>query len=416
MTDFLSLGISKELNHTLKSFGISAPTEIQTNAIPLILEGKDVIGQAETGTGKTFAFILPILDKVDTRVPDTQALILTPTRELAHQIAKELKKAKENKPGINVLAIYGGQDVHSQLKKLQGEQHVIVATPGRLLDHVRRGTVDLSTVSMFVIDEADQMLLMGFLPDVDDITAEMFPSRQTMLFSATIPEEIHSLAKKYMNSPQYIRTAKKKERETTVSHYAVETTDRRKERTMLHLTETHQPYLAIIFCRTKARVQKLTEVLKQNGVNCEALHGDIPQSKRNRAMKAFREAKIQYLVATDVAARGIDVEGVTHVFNYDIPENLETFIHRTGRTGRANGIGETYTLFTPRDMDSLTQLEKGTGHSIERMIFKGISIPDREDYEEERKKNILKARKEKQRKENGAKKEPNNKRNKINYK
>ncbi|WP_241773223.1 DEAD/DEAH box helicase [Bacillus sp. LL01] len=378
--------------------GINAPTPIQEQTIPAVLDGHDIIAQAQTGTGKTLAFVLPILEKVEVNNPETQALILTPTRELAHQITKEIKKLKENIDGLNVLAVFGGQDVQSQMKKLKGAQHIIVATPGRLLDHVRRGTIDLSTIKMLVIDEADQMLLMGFLPDIDIITSETFSSRQTMLFSATIPDEIHALAKKYMKHPKHIEIKEKQVTVDTISHFAVETTDRRKEGTMLHLIKEQNPYLAIIFCRTKARVQKLTEVLKSDGVECEALHGDIPQSKRNRAMKWFREAKLQYLVATDVAARGLDVEGVTHVYNYDIPQDLETYIHRTGRTGRANGVGEAYTLYAPRDVDFLQMIEKGIDMPLERLVFKGVSIPDREDYEEERKKNIAKARKEKARK------------------
>ncbi|CAG9622664.1 DEAD/DEAH box helicase [Sutcliffiella rhizosphaerae] len=399
MTDFLSLGISKKVNHTLKSLGVTAPTDIQKLAIPAVLKGQDIIAQSKTGTGKTYAFILPILEKINVRESETQALILTPTRELALQITKELKKLKENIEGVNVLAIFGGQDVQSQMKKLQGAQHIIVATPGRLLDHVRRGTVDLSTVSIFVMDEADQMLLMGFLPEIDSVTKDMFASRQTIAISATIPDELHALAKKYMNSPVHLNDEEEKAEKATIEYFAVETTDRRKERTMVHLTQIYNPFLAIVFCRTKARVQKLTSVLKENGVNCEAIHGDIPQSKRNRAMKWFREAKIQYLIATDVAARGLDVEGVTHIFNYDIPQDLETFIHRTGRTGRAGGTGEAYTLYTPGDIDYLKVIENDMKQTMEKMSFKGISIPDREDYEEERNRNILKARNDRRKKE-----------------
>jgi ATP-dependent RNA helicase DeaD len=392
------MGIRKGINHTLKSMGITIPTPIQTQTIPIVLDGQDVIAQAQTGTGKTLAFVLPILEKVDASNPDTQALILTPTRELAHQITKEIKRLMENVEGVSVLSVYGGQDIQTQLKKLKGAQHIIVATPGRLLDHVRKGTIDLATISMLVIDEADQMLLMGFLPDVDTVAGEMFSSRQTMLFSATIPDEIHALAKKYMKTPKFIEIKEKQVTVEKINQYAVETTDRRKEGTMLHLIEEHNPYLAIIFCRTKARVQKLTETLKQQGVECEALHGDIPQSKRNRAMKWFRDAKIQYLVATDVAARGLDVEGITHVYNYDIPQDLETYIHRIGRTGRANGEGQAFTLFAPRDVDFLHMIEKGIDMPLEKLVFKGISIPARDDYEEERKKNIVKARKESARK------------------
>ncbi|WP_223699976.1 DEAD/DEAH box helicase [Sutcliffiella deserti] len=392
LPDFLQLGIRKEINHTLKSLGLVTPTPIQEKTIPFILEGKDIIAQAQTGTGKTLAFVLPILEKININNPETQALILAPTRELALQITKEIKRVKENVDGLNVLAIFGGQDVEHQLKKLRGAQHIIVATPGRLLDHVRRRTIDLSTISMFVLDEADQMLLMGFLPDVDNIIGEMFSSRQTMLFSATIPKEIHSLSKKYMREPENIEIKEKQITVKKIKQFAVETTDRRKEGTLLHLLNEHRPYLAIIFCRTKARVQKLQETLKQNGFNSDELHGDIPQSKRQRAMRNFRDAKLQFLVATDVAARGLDVEGITHIYNYDVPQDVETYIHRIGRTGRASGEGEAYTLYAPRDVDFLQMIEKGINQSLEKIVIRGVSIPDRDDYDKERTENIAKAR------------------------
>lgn len=380
LTDFLQLGIRKEINHTLKSLGIVEPTPIQERTIPAVLEGKDVIAKAQTGTGKTLAFVLPILEKIDVHNPDVQALILTPTRELAHQISKEIKKMIENVDGVNVLAVYGGQDVEHQLKKLKGAQHIVVATPGRLLDHIRRGTIDLSTIEMLVIDEADQMLLMGFLPEVDDIIHETFPSRQTLLFSATMPTEIRSLSKKYMVDPEFIEVKAKKVTVEEIKQVVIETTDRRKQATLLHLIQEHRPYLAIIFCRTKVRAKKLHEALIANGFESDELHGDLPQSKREKAMKRFREAKTQFLVATDVAARGLDVEGVTHVYNYDIPHDVESYVHRIGRTGRAGGDGVAFTLVAPRDMEFLRMIEKGIHQRLEIQVIKGVSIPDREDY------------------------------------
>lgn len=381
MLDFLQLGIRKEINHTLKSLGIVEPTPIQERTIPSVLEGKDVIAKAQTGTGKTLAFVLPILEKIDVHESDVQALILTPTRELAQQISKEIKKMMENVEGVNVLAVYGGQDVEHQLKKLKGAQHIVVATPGRLLDHIRRGTIDLSTIRMLVLDEADQMLHMGFLPEVDDIIKETFPSRQTMLFSATMPNEIKSLAKKYMNEPEFIEVKAKKVTVEEIKQVVIETTDRRKQATLLHLIEEHRPFLAIIFCRTKVRAKKLHEALIANGYESDELHGDLTQSKREKAMKRFREAKTQFLVATDVAARGLDVEGVTHVFNYDIPQDVESYVHRIGRTGRAGGDGLAFTLVAPKDMEFLRMIEKGIHQKFEIQVIKGVSIPDREDYE-----------------------------------
>lgn len=392
MTDFLQLGIRKEINYTLKSLGLVTPTPIQERAIPSVLEGKDVIAKAQTGTGKTLAFVLPILEKIDVNNSEVQALILTPTRELAQQISKEIKKMIENLDGVNVLAVYGGQDVEHQLKKLKGAQHIVVATPGRLLDHIRRGTIDLSTVQMLVLDEADQMLHMGFLPEVDDIIYETYSSRQTMLFSATMPKEIQALAKKYMVEPEIIEVKAKKVTVEEIKQVVIETTDRRKQATLFHLIEEHRPFLAIIFCRTKIRAKKLHDALIANGYESDELHGDLTQSKREKAMKRFREAKTQFLVATDVAARGLDVEGVTHVFNYDIPQDVESYVHRIGRTGRAGGDGVAFTLVAPKDLEFLRMIEKGINQRLEVQVIKGISIPDREDYHKERTEQIKKAK------------------------
>ena len=392
MLDFLQLGIRKEINHTLKSLGIVAPTSIQERTIPSVLEGKDVIAKAQTGTGKTLAFVLPILEKIDVHNSDVQALILTPTRELAQQISKEIKKMIENVDGINVLAVYGGQDVEHQLKKLKGAQHIVVATPGRLLDHIRRGTIDLSTIGMLVLDEADQMLHMGFLPEVDDIIYETLSSRQTMLFSATMPNEIRSLAKKYMVEPEFIEVKAKKVTVEEIKQVVIETTDRRKQATLFHLIQEHRPFLAIIFCRTKIRAKKLHDALIANGYESDELHGDLSQSKREKAMKRFRDAKTQFLVATDVAARGLDVEGVTHVYNYDIPHDVESYVHRIGRTGRAGGDGIAITLVDPKDLEFLRMIEKGIHQKLEIQVIKGVSIPDREDYQKERSEQIKKAK------------------------
>lgn len=392
LLDFLQLGIRKEINHTLKSLGIVAPTTIQERTIPSVLEGKDVIAKAQTGTGKTLSFVLPILEKIDVQKSDVQALILTPTRELAQQISKEIKKMMENVDDVNVLAVYGGKDVENQLKKLKGSRHIIVATPGRLLDHIRRETIDLSTVGMLVIDEADQMLLMGFLPEVDTIIQETLSSRQTMLFSATIPIEIQTLAKKFMVKPEFIEVKEKKVTVEEIKQMVIETTDRRKQATLLHLIEEHRPFLAIIFCRTKIRASKLHDALIANGYDSDELHGDLSQSKREKAMKRFREAKTQFLVATDVAARGLDVEGVTHVYNYDIPQDVESYIHRIGRTGRAGGDGVAYTLVDPKDFEYLRMIEKGIQQRLEIQVIEGVSIPDREDYQRASREHIKKGK------------------------
>ncbi|MEH7179103.1 DEAD/DEAH box helicase [Neobacillus vireti] len=366
MPDFVSLGISQVVVNKLKSYGIAKPTPIQEKAIPFVMDGKDVIAQAQTGTGKTFAFILPILEKIDQQANHVQALIVTPTRELALQITDEFEKLTNNLPGVDVLAVYGGQDVDKQLKKLKKNVQIVVGTPGRLLDHIRRGTVQLSDVSFLVLDEADQMLHIGFLNEVEDIIKETPKTRQTMLFSATMPEEIRSLATKHMRKPEYIQVEKTQGPAENVKLIAIHTIDRAKQATLIQLVETHRPYLAVIFCRTKRRVSKLYEVLKSHKFLCDELHGDLSQSKREQVMKRFRDGEIQLLIATDVAARGLDVEGVTHVFNYDIPQDAESFVHRIGRTGRAGTKGLAITFYSSDDRPTLDMIEKELNITIEK--------------------------------------------------
>lgn len=364
--DFAALGIRRELVDALHRNGLKEPTPIQARAIPVLLEGKDVIAQAQTGTGKTLAFLLPILERVDVNRPDVQALILTPTRELAIQITAEAKKLAPV-VGANILATYGGQDVESQIKKLRGAAQVVVATPGRLLDHLRRGTVSLNHVSMLVLDEADQMLHMGFLPDVEQVIREASRERCTMLFSATMPDQIRALARRYMRSPAEIQVQGKRVTLEEIQQIVVDTTDRGKLDALCQKLDEANPYLAVIFCRTKIRADILVDTLLTRGYNADVLHGDLSQAKREQVMKRFREARIQFLVATDVAARGIDVEGVTHVFNYDIPHDVESYIHRIGRTGRAGQSGVAITFVTPKDQEYLRLLEHGLQGALERL-------------------------------------------------
>lgn len=365
-TTFLSLGISETVTAILNTNGVAVPTPIQEQAIPLVMEGRDVIAQAQTGTGKTFAFVLPILEKIDPAVDCVQALIVTPTRELALQITAEINKFLDHISAIRVLAVYGGQDVEKQLNKLKKNVHIVVGTPGRLLDHIRRGTVDLSDVSFLVLDEADQMLHIGFLHEVEEIIQQTPSTRQTMLFSATIPDEIKTLSKKYLRSPQSIQVAKTQAPALTIKQLAIATTDRGKQAELIGLIEKHRPFLAVIFCRTKRRVSKLYDALKAHGFSCDELHGDLSQAKRERVMESFRNAEIQLLVATDVAARGLDVEGVTHVFNYDIPQDTESYIHRIGRTGRAGSKGLAITLYSPKDDQALRSIEKDLKITIKK--------------------------------------------------
>jgi ATP-dependent RNA helicase DeaD len=361
---FKELGIHDELIDILLQNGIGEPTPIQKETIPVILEGKDVVGQAQTGTGKTLAFVLPLLQKVDAERDAVQGLIVAPTRELAIQITAEVRKLTEALGEINVLAVYGGQDVIAQMHKLEGKVHVVVATPGRLLDHIRRETIDLSHVSTFVLDEADQMLHIGFLDDIEDIMYEVPEDRQTLLFSATMPDEVKKLAETYTNDPQDIHVKTKQITLKEIRQRIVETTDRGKQNDLVQTIRLLRPYLAIIFCRTKRRASKLNEALQNMGYNSDELHGDLSQAKREDVMMRFREGEIQYLVATDVAARGLDVDGVTHVFNYDIALDAESYIHRIGRTGRAGGKGLAVTFVAQKDRRLLKVIERETNQKL----------------------------------------------------
>lgn len=364
--DFLELGINQELNQKLMKNGIVKPTPVQNKAIPALLEDKDIIAKAQTGTGKTLAFILPILQKVNAEETSIQALIVTPTRELALQVTAEVEKLIIDTP-LKVLAIYGGQDVHQQLRILGNGIQIVIATPGRLLDHLRRGTIQLSNVRMLVLDEADQMLHFGFINEVEEIIQQTPNTRQTMLFSATMPQKIRSLANVYLRNPVDVKINEASVTVDKIKQRVIETTDRTKQQSLFTALEQLRPFQAIIFCRTKRRVSRLYEGMSEQGYNCGELHGNLSQAKREEVMGQFRNGEITYLVATDVAARGIDVESITHVFNYDIPIDSESYIHRIGRTGRAGGAGLAITFVAPKDRNHLRVIEKGIKSSIKKM-------------------------------------------------
>lgn len=366
---FKELGVSELLNDLLKGQGIVKPTPVQEEAIPPVVQGLDVIARAKTGTGKTLAFLLPIMDKIRVEAAYPQVLVLAPTRELALQITEEARKLARH-TGVKILAVYGGQDVEKQLRKLEGGRHLIIGTPGRLLDHLRRETLDLGGVKMLVLDEADQMLHMGFLEDVETIITAVPYRRQTMLFSATMPDPIKRLAANYMKEPlDIVIKSGSPIPLDNIRQQVVECSDRNKEEALQALIERDRPYLAIIFCRTKRRVSKLNEALQAAGYDCDELHGDLSQGKREAVMKRFREAKLQLLVATDVAARGLDVEGITHVFNYDLPLDADSYIHRIGRTGRAGGKGLAITFSSPRERNGLELIEHGISQRLDRRRY-----------------------------------------------
>lgn len=363
--NFKDLNISENLIKVLKSSGITEPTEVQSQSIPAIKSGNDVIGEAHTGSGKTLAFLLPIFEKISIKDNNIQALILTPTRELALQITEEANKLSKGKE-VNILSLYGGKDVSSQLKKLKGNIHIIVATPGRLLDHIDRKTVNLSKLKTFVLDEADQILLMGFKNEVEKIMKVLPKKRQTLCFSATMDSAVKKLAYRFTTDPFVFSVKKEEPTLDNIIQEVVETTDRWKRDSLCNALLEDNPFMAIIFCRTKRRADELEIAMHQRKFNCAKIHSDIPQSKRERIIKSFRNADIQFLIATDVASRGLDINGVTHIYNYDIPEKATDYIHRIGRTGRAGEKGYTCLFVDPKNFKVLEEIEEKIGFTIPR--------------------------------------------------
>lgn len=362
---FSSLGVSELLCEALNQQRITVPTPIQTQSIPAIYGGRDIIAQAQTGTGKTLAFLLPLFDTHNPEIQGIQGLIITPTRELAIQITAEARKLAHHKK-LNILAAYGGQDIEAQTRKLQGNIHLVIGTPGRILDHMRRKNLAVNHVRFLVLDEADQMLHMGFLPDVEAIISQTPKKRQTLCFSATMPQAVRALANRYMNVPLPVTVKTEQVTLKTIQQKVILTTDRKKQDALIETLRETNPYMAIIFCRTKRRVTTLLEALHGEGFVCDELHGDLTQAKREQAMKQFRSGKVQLLVATDVAARGLDIDGITHVFNYDIAGDAESYIHRIGRTGRAGQSGVSITFATPRDQADLAAIERGIGMTLSK--------------------------------------------------
>ena len=363
--NFKELGISNDLENILRKSGIKTPTPIQQNSISHILNNKDIIAEAQTGTGKTLAFLLPIFENISLNSNGIQALIISPTRELALQITEEANKLSTAK-NIGVLSMYGGKDIGSQIKKLKGNIKLIIATPGRLLDHLERKTINLSNLKTIVLDEADQLLLMGFKNEIESIMKETPKKKQTLCFSATMDSSVKKLAYRYMKDPISITIKKEEITLSNIKQEVVETTDREKREALCKVLNEDNPFMAIIFCRTKRRADELEIVMHKRGYNCTVIHSDIQQSKRERIMKSFRNADIQYLIATDVASRGLDISGASHIYNYDIPENVETYIHRIGRTGRAGESGYTCLFIDPKDSRMLSDIESKIKLTIPR--------------------------------------------------
>ncbi len=370
--------IDERILRAVKELGYEQMTPIQEQAIPLFMTGQDMIGQAQTGTGKTAAFGIPILQKIDVNNRNLQAVILCPTRELAMQAAEELRKFSKYMHGIKVLPIYGRQDIVRQIKCLKGGAQIIVGTPGRVMDHMRRHTLKMENVHTVVLDEADEMLNMGFREDIETILKQMPEVRQTGLFSATMPEPILELTKTYQKNAVYVKMTPE---EVTIplirqAYYQVRRQD--KEEVLCRLIDYYDPKRALIFCNTKRMVDELTEHLKERGYEAEGLHGDLSQHQRDTVMNLFRSGRAGILIATDVAARGIDVNDVEAVYNYDVPEDIEYYVHRIGRTGRAGKTGRSFTLVSGREAYKIRDIERVCHTRIkERKIPSAADITSR---------------------------------------
>lgn len=356
----------------ITELGFEEATPIQSKSIPIALTGSDLIGQAQTGTGKTAAFGIPLINKIPTSEERIVALIMTPTRELAIQVADEIGKLTRYK-GLRTLPIYGGQEIGRQIRALKKHPQIIIGTPGRLLDHINRKTIKLTDVQTVVLDEADEMLDMGFMEDITSILSLVPEDRQTMLFSATMPPNIQRLAQQFLRNPEHVSVIPKQVSAPLIDQAYIEVHERQKFEALSRLIDMESPELAIIFGRTKRRVDELSEALQKRGYSAEGLHGDLSQNQRDNVMRKFRDGSIDVLVATDVAARGLDVSGVTHVINFDLPQDPESYVHRIGRTGRAGKEGTAWSFVTPRETDHLHFIERVTRHKITRKPLPSIA-------------------------------------------
>jgi len=374
---FENLRLSKDLLKAVEDLGFEEMTPIQARAIPLILEGKDIIGQAQTGTGKTLAFGLPILQSIHPKIKKIQAIILCPTRELAIQVAEEIKSALKYKRDVIILAVYGGQPIDRQIRILKTGAHIVIGTPGRTIDHINRGTLKLDTVKTVVLDEADEMLNMGFIDDVETILQRTPKERQTLLFSATMPKPILDLTRKYQKNPEYVRVVHKQLTVPNVEQYYFEVKESVKLDALCRIIDMHGLKSSLVFCNMKRRVDEVVMHLEARGYPALGLHGDMTQSQRTQAMDIFKRNASEILVATDVAARGIDVENIEAVFNYDIPQDEEYYVHRVGRTARAGKKGLAFTFVVGREIYKLRDIESYASTKITRK-----SIPTLTDVEE----------------------------------
>lgn len=365
MNTFESLGLSQEILRAIEDIGFESPSEVQDKTIPILLEGPtDIVALAQTGTGKTAAFGFPLIQNINLNSKKTQGLIIAPTRELCLQITNELKNYSKYYKGLNTVAVYGGASITDQAKQIKRGAQIIVATPGRMKDMIRRQIIDISAIDTCVLDEADEMLNMGFYEDIKEILSHSPSSKNTWLYSATMPKEVSQIAKKFMKSPVEITVGKKNVSTKNVSHEYYIVSGRDRYNGMKRLVDTNPNIYAVIFCRTKRDTQKVAERLIEDGYSASAIHGDLSQNQRDLVMKSFRNKQIQMLVATDVAARGIDVEDITHVINYQLPDEIETYTHRSGRTGRAGKEGTSVVIVTKSEVRKIKQVERIIGQNF----------------------------------------------------
>jgi len=355
---FEDLNMEEKILRAVTDMGFEAASPIQAQAIPVMMSGVDMIGQAQTGTGKTAAFGIPLLQKVDAESRRLQAIILCPTRELAIQVAEELRNLAKYMHGVKILPIYGGQDIGKQIRSLKGGVQIIIGTPGRVMDHMRRHTIRLGDLHTVVLDEADEMLNMGFREDIETILKDTPEARQTVLFSATMPRAIMEIAETYQQKAVHVRVVKKELTVPNIEQYYYEVRPKNKDEVLCRLLDLYSPKLSLIFCNTKKKVDELVLELQNRGYFAEGLHGDLKQMQRDRVMQGFRDGNTDILVATDVAARGIDVDDVEAVFNYDLPQDDEYYVHRIGRTGRAGRTGKSFTFIVGREVYKLKDIQR----------------------------------------------------------
>lgn len=370
---FENLDLSKELKKALNDMEFVEMTAIQSQSIPAMIAGNDIVAQAPTGTGKTCSFGIPVVENTDTSERNVTSLILAPTRELALQIANELIRLTKYKKSIRIAVVYGGQNIDRQILALKRKPQIIVATPGRLMDHMRRKTIRLDHLKTLVLDEADEMLDMGFREDIDEILQSVPEERQTVLFSATMSREILDITKKYLKNPVKIKTTKSEVTVSSVKQYYLEVSPDNKTDVLARLIDVNDFKLSMVFCNTKKKVDELAHDLTVRGYNAMGLHGDMKQSQRDRVMREFKNGNIETLIATDVAARGIDIKDIDVVFNYDLPDDMEYYVHRIGRTGRANREGVSYSLVSRREMYRLHEIMRYTKAKIKLMTIPNVA-------------------------------------------